>query len=110
MELKKNNNPVLKKYFKDYCRILTKVIKEAKRMEYDRHILNSNNLMRTSWKLINKELGKDRKIHRFQSLNINGMSTTNHQTIANAFNKHFTNIPTMISQNIIASNCSNKTC
>jgi hypothetical protein len=108
MELKKNNNPVLKKYFKDYYRILSKVIKEAKRMEYDRHILNSN-LMRTSWKLINKELGKDRKNHGFQSININGMSTTNHQTIANAFNKHFTTIPTMISQNIIASNCSTKT-
>jgi hypothetical protein len=78
-------------------------------MEFDRHILNSNNVMRTSWKLINKELGKDRKNHGFQSLIINGMSTTNHQIIANAFNKHFTTIPTMISQNIIASNCSIKT-
>ena len=55
-------------------------------MEYDKHILNSNNVMRTSWKLINKELGKDRKSHRFQSLNFNGTSTTNHQIIANAFN------------------------
>jgi hypothetical protein len=108
MELKKNNKPVLKKYFKDYCQILSKVIKEAKRMEYDRHILNSNNVMRTSWKLINKELGKDRKNHGFQSLNINATSTTNYQIIANAFNKHFTTIPTMISQNIIASNCSTK--
>jgi len=26
-------------------------------------ILNSNNVMRTSWKLINKELGKDHKNH-----------------------------------------------
>jgi hypothetical protein len=109
MELKKNNNPVLKKYFKDYCQIFSKVIKEAKRMEYDRRILNSFNVMRTSWKLMNKEVGKDQKIHGSQSLNINGMSTTNHQIIANAFNKHFTTIPTMISQNIIASNCSTKT-
>jgi hypothetical protein len=61
-------------------------------MEYDRHILNSNNVMRTSWKLINKELGKDQKNHGFQSLNINGMSTTNHQIIASTFNKHFTTI------------------
>jgi hypothetical protein len=61
MELKKINNPVLKKYFKDYCRILSKVIKEVKRMEYERHILNSNNVMRTSWKLINKALGKESK-------------------------------------------------
>ena len=33
-------------------------------MEYDkkRHILNSYKVMRTSWKLINKEFGKDKKI------------------------------------------------
>jgi len=55
-------------------------------MEYDRHILNSNNVMRTSWKLINKELGKDYKNHGLQSVNINGRSTSNHQIIANAFN------------------------
>ena len=30
-------------------------------MKHDRHILNSNNIMRISWKLINKELGKDKK-------------------------------------------------
>ena len=40
LKLRKNKNPVLMKYFKDYCQILSKVIKEAKRMEYDRHILN----------------------------------------------------------------------
>jgi len=31
-------------------------------MEYDRHILNWNNVMRTSWKLINRELGSIVKI------------------------------------------------
>jgi len=38
IELRNNKNPTLIKYFKDYYRILSKVIKEAKRMEYDRHI------------------------------------------------------------------------
>jgi hypothetical protein len=56
----------LQKYFKAYCRILSKVIKEAKRMEFDRHILNSNNIMRSPWKLINKELGKYNKNHGIQ--------------------------------------------
>jgi len=71
-------------------------------MEYDRPILNSNNVMRTCWKLINKELGKDHKNHGIQSVNINGRSTSNHQIIADAFNKHFTTIPDMINQNINA--------
>jgi len=59
---------------------------------------------------MNKELGKDHKNHGFHSLNISGRSNTNHQIIASAFNKHFTSIPTMISQNINASNCFTKTC
>ena len=66
MELKTNNNPVLKKYYKDYCLILTKVIKEAKKMDYDKHIANSNNIMRTTWKLIDKELGKGKKTMEFK--------------------------------------------
>jgi len=78
-------------------------------MEYDRHILNSNNVMRTSWKLINKELGKDHKNHGLQSVNMDGRSTSNHQIIANAFNKHFTTIPYMINQNINESYCLDKT-
>ena len=40
IELRNNKNHTIRKYFKDYCRILSKVIKEAKRMEYGRHILN----------------------------------------------------------------------
>jgi len=71
-------------------------------MEYNRHILNPNNVIRTSWKLINKELGFDHKIHGIQSVNINSWSTSNHQIVADAFNKHFTTIPDMINQNISA--------
>jgi len=32
---------------------MPKVIKEVTRMEYDKHILNSHDIMGTSWKLIN---------------------------------------------------------
>ena len=55
MECRKYENPTLDKYFKDYCQILSEIIKEAKKMEYDRRILNSTNKMRTSWNLINIE-------------------------------------------------------
>jgi len=108
MELKKNNNPLIKKYFRDYCRILSRVIHVAKKMEYDRHILNSNNVMRTSWKLLNKESCNDWNNQGVHSLNINGTSITNHQTIVSAVNKHFTTMPSMITRNIMASNFSTK--
>ena len=105
LKLRNNDNSVLKKYFKNYCQILTKVIKEAKRMEYDRHISNSTNIMRTSWNLINKEFGRDCKNYGVKSLNINGRSITNHKIIANALNNHFTTFLTMICQKINANNC-----
>jgi hypothetical protein len=73
-------------------------------MEYDRHILNSTNIMR-SWKLINKESGRDCKNYGVKSLNIKGRSTTNHKIIANVLNNHFTTFPTMICHKINANNC-----
>jgi hypothetical protein len=57
--------------------------------------------MRTSWKLINKELGKEHKNHVMHSVNISGRSTSNHQSIVDAFNKHFTSIPDMINQTLM---------
>jgi len=62
--------------------------KRSKRMEYDRHILNLNNVMRTSWKLIKKKWGKDHKNHGIQSVNIDGKCTVNQQIIGDVFNKH----------------------
>ena len=70
-----------------------------------RHIFNSTNIMRTSWKLINKEFGRDCKNYGVKSLNINGRSISNSKIIANALNNHFTTFPTMICQKINANNC-----
>jgi hypothetical protein len=83
-----------------------KVINEAKRLDYDRQILNSNNAMRMSWKLISKEFGRDCKNHGVQSLDINGRSITNYQIIANTVNNHFTTFPITISHKINATDCS----
>jgi hypothetical protein len=65
--------------------------------------------MRTSWKLINKELGKDCKNYGFLSLNINGRCITNHQSIANALNNHFITFPTRIIWKINTNNFDTRT-
>jgi hypothetical protein len=108
IEFRNKERPILRKYYKDYCRILPKVVKEAKRMAYDKQILNSNNVMRTSWKLINNELGRGNKNHGVQSVNIDGRITENHQIIADASNKYFTTILDTIRKNINASYCYTK--
>jgi len=78
-------------------------------MEYDGRIFNSNDVMRTSWKLINKELGKDHKNHGIQSVIDDGQCTANQQIIAIAFNKHFTTVCDVINKNINANYCLAKT-
>jgi Notch-like protein len=100
--------PTLRKYYKDYCRIISKVVKEAKRMEYDKQISNSNNVMRTSWKLINNELGRAHKNSTIQTVNIDDRIIVNHQIIADAFNKHFIDTPNMISKTINVDYCQTK--
>jgi hypothetical protein len=79
-------------------------------MEYNKYILNPNNVMGTTWKLINKELGVDKnKNHGIKSINFDGWSTENLQIIADAFNKHFTTIPSMINRSITANYYLSKT-
>jgi hypothetical protein len=67
-------------------------------MEYGKHILNANDVMGTTWKLINKDLGKDHKNHGIQSVSIDGRNTVNQQIITDVFNKHFTTIPDVINK------------
>jgi len=60
-KLQNNNNATLTSYYKDYSKILTKVIQAAKRMEYDKLILNSRDKAKTTWGIINKESGRNKK-------------------------------------------------
>jgi len=40
--LKNTNNTTVASYYRDYCKILSMVIKLAKRIEHDKFILNSH--------------------------------------------------------------------
>jgi len=57
-ELKNNNNATLASYYRDYGRILSRVIREAKITKNDQLIVNSHNKVKTTWGIINKESGK----------------------------------------------------
>jgi hypothetical protein len=92
-------DPDLKKYYKLYCKILTNVIKEAKRSHYDGKIKKSNNKNKTLWDIIKLETGKKHTSNEMNMLNIKGRLSNNHQDIAEAFNKHFISIPDEINTN-----------
>ncbi|PNF30772.1 hypothetical protein B7P43_G06180, partial [Cryptotermes secundus] len=84
-----SNDPRLKSHYKMYCKILSKVIKEAKQNNYNSQILKSNNKIKTTWDIVKVESGKKSVNEDVQSLNIEGKSTNNPQAIASAFNEYF---------------------
>jgi hypothetical protein len=87
-----NNDTNLETYYKRYCKILSNVILLAKKLHYTRIILNSNNKMATTWKIINHENGKPSHCNNTISLRIDNKEVTNHNKIANIFNNYFLSI------------------
>jgi hypothetical protein len=91
-ELRINNNPILRTYYRNYSKILTTVIKKAKRMEYDKCILKSHNKIKTTWDIIKKEAGRNTSMSSINTLVTDGKKFNNQQDIAEEFNKHFANV------------------
>jgi len=51
-------DPKIKNYYKTYCRILSEVIKTAKKLHYNKLIINSSNKVRTIWDIVKTETKK----------------------------------------------------
>jgi hypothetical protein len=54
-----SHDPKLKLHYKLYCKVLSNVILEAKRNNYNNQILRSNNKIKSTWKIITVESGKE---------------------------------------------------
>jgi hypothetical protein len=78
-ELKMNNNATLASYYRDYTKILCRVIREAKITENYQLILNSHNKVKTTWDIISKVSGKNKKRGEIQALNVEGKKITDQQ-------------------------------
>jgi len=55
LKARDNNEMEHKLYYKHYCKILSKVITEAKKSYYKEVITKSKNKMKTTWNIIHKE-------------------------------------------------------
>jgi hypothetical protein len=55
---KSNSDTNLKQYYKSYSKILTNVIRKAKRSSYNKQIMNSHNKIKTMWNIIKSETGR----------------------------------------------------
>jgi hypothetical protein len=79
---------------------LTDVIKTAKKkVYYDELIFKSKNKTKTTWKIIEKEIGNN--CHNdIKSLKINNTISNNPQEIANIFNDYFSAVADTVIGNI----------
>jgi hypothetical protein len=85
---RRDNDPRLKSHYRIYCKILSKVIKEAKQNNYNCQILEPNNEIKTTWKILKVESRKKTFNEDVQILNIREKSTKNPQATANVFNEY----------------------
>jgi hypothetical protein len=94
-----SNNPNLKQFYKAYCKILANVIKEAKKMAYNKRILKSKNKSKTTWNIIHELLGKQHSSNDIQKLTVEGCHLTNQHDITDAFNKYFSSVIDKLNSN-----------
>jgi hypothetical protein len=79
----------MRTYYNKYCKILSRVIKEAKRQHYCRLIAKSDNRIKTTWNIIKCESGKLHLTEQIPSVLINSEKVNDIQIIADAFNTFF---------------------
>ena len=79
----------LKTCYKWYCKVLSKVMLVAKKLHYNKIILNSKNKMKSTWKIINEEIGKTKHDVGIKSLVIGSNVIMNQNKIADSFNNYF---------------------
>ena len=87
------NDPKVIWHYKNYCNILRRTIREAKRRYFNEIIVNSENKTKTSWKIIKKLANKNH--HNRQALppiKIDGIQKSPKQ-VAQDINNYFINIP-----------------
>jgi hypothetical protein len=90
----------LREHYRFYCKTLTKVITEAKKLYYDRRIINSKNKSKTIWNIIKTETVKRDGKEDIKLLNIQGNITSDQQVLASNLSDYF---PTIVDKVIDSS-------
>jgi len=83
-----SNDIPLKKYYKQYCKILANIIKEAK--TYNNQINKSTNKIKTTWNIIKKETNRLKRL----------TTMTDYHNSPETFNNYFLTISEIIITNI----------
>ena len=80
-------DPNYKAYYKKYCKILSPVIRAAKKMHFDSLIQKFTNKVKTTWNIV-----KSLTINKTTSKKFNTRDVKKNQKTANAFNQYFPSV------------------
>jgi hypothetical protein len=59
--IRNSKNPKLKEHYKLHCKLLSKVIKEAKILQYNKQISTSYNKTRPTWNIVKFKTGRKKR-------------------------------------------------
>jgi tRNA uridine 5-carbamoylmethylation protein Kti12 len=76
-------------YYRRYCKIISVVIKKAKKLNYADKLKKSVNKNKTVWDIVNLETNKTGNTEEINDTKIDGNTISDRQEISNAFNKYF---------------------
>jgi hypothetical protein len=65
------------------------LLKEAKRLNCDTQIINSNYTIKTTWEMIKLEMGRKVRNDNIHSFNVKGRVINNQQTTADTVKNYF---------------------
>src|SRR5215471_3511129 len=85
-----SNDTSLKRHYKQYCKILANVIKEAKKYTYNNQINKSTNKIKTNRNIIKKETNRHKRLK----------NVTNYDNSPEAFINYFLKVSENIVKNI----------
>ena len=96
---RERNDSKLKKHYKEYCKLLTKIITLAKKLYYNATLTNSTNKPKTTWNIIKTITNKQKKSNNVLMMEIEGKLTTHHQTIVEKYNTYYISVADNITHN-----------
>ena len=96
-------DPNFKAYYKKYCKILSSVIRAAKKMHFDSLIRKSTNKIKTTWNIVKSLTNNKTTTNKTNTRDFN-----NNQKTANAFNLYFSSVAEKLIKNSLKENRSNR--
>ena len=89
-------------HYKQYCKVLKNVIKNAKSMWYAKRIANSRDKIKTIWSVVKEVSGQEQQVEDITSVRSRNVSVTDKLDICAIFNNHFLNIVEELNKTLVS--------